>query len=76
MAASDKVSTMPQDLLQLVDHDILLQKLPRLVSEHTTSILDHTKGMVEQTNILLKRKQKLEEFVASFHTVASVTNPY
>ena len=76
MAASGKVSTMPQDLLQLVDHDILLRKLPRLVSEHTKSILDHSKGMEEQTNILLKRTQKLEEFVASFHTAASVTTPY
>jgi hypothetical protein len=57
----------PLDLLQLADNDYMLQKLPRLISEHVKSLQNHAIELQNQTALLAQKKQALTELINSFN---------
>lgn len=70
IADIDKAHQIPQssssDLLELTDRDYLLQKLPRLISENINSLQNHAIDLKNQTALLERKRQALNEFIDSF----------
>jgi hypothetical protein len=57
----------PLDLLQLIDNDYLLQKLPRLISERVKSLQNHATELHNQTALFARKKQALTELIDSLN---------
>jgi hypothetical protein len=65
-------SSSPLDLLQLVDNDYMLQKIPRLISEHVKSLQNHAIDLQNQTALLIQKKQALTELIDSFNQKGTI----